>query len=182
MADIPQNYDIDPEIDGPQKTIISRHLDTVGNGTGTKNANGNYSGAATIFKIQPSGGVNFRIRTLTVFIADNGILDAGSYGDAITLTNGIQVRIQNNSGTIVDITDGVKILTNGNWARLSGFQNRMIDTGTGDDYWVFVISFREKYGQDIRLVGSNNERLEVVLNDNLTGLTQHYFVVQGFQE
>jgi hypothetical protein len=43
--------------------------------------------------------------------------------------------------------------------------------------WTFA-----KSGAQLRLNGNNNERLEVVLDDDLDGLIEHYFMVQGVYE
>ena len=43
--------------------------------------------------------------------------------------------------------------------------------------WTFA-----KSGAPIRLDGAKNARLEVLLNDDLTGLVDHHFVVQGYEQ
>ena len=53
--------------------------------------------------------------------------------------------------------------------------------GAGNDQLIARWTF-SKAGRPIRLVGDNNERLEVVLNDDFTGLVHQYFVVQGYIE
>ena len=113
-----------------------------------------------------------------------------SYGSRTILSNGIVVRTQNDSGTLINLTDDIPILTNGNWGRFC-YDSEVYpaDTGNTATYlrvrWTF-----ERSGYPIRLVGSNNERLEVVLNDDFSlnsgagnnALLEHYFVVQGYIE
>lgn len=53
--------------------------------------------------------------------------------------------------------------------------------GAGNEVLLVRYTFL-KSGQFVRLVGDNNERLEVVLNDNLTGLIDHSFLIQGYIE
>jgi hypothetical protein len=168
---------------GAQKTILIRYLDTNGSGAGTKNAVGEYHDAgngAEIFYIQPPPGAVYRIARLLPFVEDQGTFDSGSYGNGITLTNGISIRVQNDSGTIVDLLDGLPIKLNTHWARIC-YDMSISSFGTGNEYlharWTFA-----KSGQMIRLVGDNNERLEVVLNDDFSDLVSQYFMVQGYIE
>ena len=175
---------------GPVPTLISRHVDTNGNGTGTKNAIGDYSGAQEIFYIQPSSTQIFRITRMMVLVrGDKNTFYTDAYGSRTALTNGIIVHTRDDSGTLINLTDDVPILTNGNWGRFC-FDSEIYpaNVGSSDTYlrvrWTF-----EKSGYPIRLVGSNNERLEVCLNDDfsLSGgqnnpLAEHYFLVQGYIE
>jgi hypothetical protein len=78
---------------------ISRYADTVGDGSGIKNAIGDYSGETpTIFKIAPSAGEIYVINRLIPFLRDTGGLDADKYGNNITLTNGIVIKVVRNVG------------------------------------------------------------------------------------
>ena len=164
---------------GAQKTLLARYLDTDGSGTGTKTAIGNYS-TPTIFYIQPPAGTIYRLSRMLPFVEDVGTFDSGSYGNGITLTNGITVRVQDDSGTLLDLTDGLPIKLNTHWARLC-YDMAISKFGTGNEYlharWTFA-----KSGQMVRLVGNNNERLEVVLNDDFSDLVSQYFMVQGYIE
>ena len=163
---------------GPNYPQLLRYLDTNGDGTGTKNANGDYSLAQEIFFIQPPVNQIFSIRRMLIQIADTGSVDAGSYGNGITLTNGIEARVQDDSGTISDLTDQVPILTNADWARQC-YDATNTDFGAGQNYisvrWTFANG-----GKPIVLNGNSNERLEVLLEDDLDGLTGHYFLAHGF--
>ena len=165
---------------GTQKTLIARYLDTNGSGAGTKSAVGDYSSAAEIFYIQPPAGQIYRISRMIPFVEDAGTFDSGSYGNGITLTNGITVRVQDDNGTVLDLTNGLPVKLNTHWARLC-FDLTISKCGTGNEYlharWTFA-----KSGQMIRLVGDNNERLEVVLNDDFRDLVSQYFMVQGYVE
>ena len=165
---------------GTQKKLIARYLDTNGDGTGTKTAIGEYQAGAEIFYIQPPTGQVYRLSRILPFVEDAGTFDSGSYGNGITLTNGITVRVQNDSGTIVDLTDGLPVKLNTHWARLC-YDLTISKFGTGNEYlharWTFA-----KSGQMIRLVGDNNERLEVVLHDDFSDLVSQYFMVQGYIE
>ena len=164
---------------GGQKIMISRYLDTNGDGTGTKNAIGNYAGGATPFYIAPAAGEVFRIGRMIGSYSDSSGVDTDKYGNNITLTNGIVVRTNLNT-VIIDLTDGVPILSNGGWAHqchdLTAHQ-----FGTGNDHLTFRWTFTNA-GQFIRLDGDTNDTLEVVLNDDFSGLVHHRFLVQGYIE
>lgn len=43
--------------------------------------------------------------------------------------------------------------------------------------WTFANS-----GQEIRLIGDNNDRIEVTCRDDLTDLAEHRFLIQGYKE
>jgi hypothetical protein len=170
--------------DAPVNIYLSRFLDTSGDGTGTKNANGDYSptgSGQTIFFIQPASGVNYKLARMIVSIQDNQVLSAGGYGGIVgALASGIQVRVADDNGTITDLTDGIPIDSNAAWGRYC-YDVMFTDFGAGDNFvevrWTF-----SKAETLLRLEGSENERLEVVLNDDLDGLTGHYFLVQGYTE
>ena len=169
---------------GPQKTRINRYLDTNGDGTGTKSAIGDYSDATgsgvEIFYIQPAAGQVFRLSRIIPFVEDAGSFDSSKYGNGITLANGLQIRIQNDSGTVLDLLDGLPITINTHWARLC-YDMTISTFGAGNEYlharWTF-----SKSGQFMRLDGDNNERLEIVFNDDFSDLVSHYFKVEGYIE
>lgn len=176
---------------GPVPTTFTRHLDTDGDGTGTKNAIGDYSGAEEIFYIQPSSTQVFRITRMMVLVrGDKSSFYTDSYGSRPALSAGIVVRTQNDSGTLINLTDDVPVETNGNWGRFC-YDSEIYPSTTGNtDTYLRVRWTFEKSGYPLRLVGSNNERLEVVLNDDFSlnsgglssPLVEHYFVVQGYIE
>jgi hypothetical protein len=167
---------------------LVRYLDTVGNGSGVKNAIGDYSLTPEIFFIQPSSTEIFKITRMLVLIrgkATSFLTDR--YGSVPELTNGVTIRTQNDSGTIVDLTDGIPVDTNGSWGTLA-YDSEIYDSAAGADTFLRVRWTFEKMGYPLRLDGSNNERLEVTLNDDFTNasgsnaLEEHFFMVQGYYE
>lgn len=167
---------------GSQKTHIARFLDLNGDGSGAKDATADYSAASAIFSIQPSAGVSYRITRLMISIGDGNGFNASGYGAGNALTTGIQVRVQNDSGTLVDLTDGILVKSNAGWGEhCYDIAHNEFGQGAANEIvnvrWTFA-----KSGQQLRLVGSNNERLEVVLKDDLTGLIHHHFKVNGYIE
>lgn len=165
---------------------LFRFLDTVGNGTGTKNAIGNYGtpNPPEQFLINPGSSV-YVITSLIIHIADTGLLSAGGYGAGSSLSNGISIAVHNaTSSTNNIITDMINIKTNGDFGRyccnvdVSAF-------GTGLNYVNARFDFT-KTGSAIRLapnsISSPSVSLRVTLTDDFTGLIEHYFYVKGYIE
>jgi hypothetical protein len=161
------------------RLIISRFLDTVGDGSGTKNAIGDYSGAVEEFKIVPGADEIFVINRLIAQIRDNGVFSASTYGAiAGGLTNGVVIRLKDSGGTKLDLCDGLPIKTNAEWARVC-YDTQLLTWGAGDSFisvrWTFSRS-----GTQVWLDNSRGDYLSVDLNDDLTTLESQYFLVQGF--
>jgi hypothetical protein len=167
------------EADGTQNLILSRFLDTTGDGTGTKNAVGDYSGAQTIFKLTPAASTIFRIARLIACYTDTTATTPDLYGAMTALTNGVEVRIHNGTSTVVDLTDGVPIKSNIQWGRHCVPEART--WGAGHDGMINIWDFLST-GQFLRLDGDATEELQVLLNDDFTGLDFQYFMAQGYTE
>ena len=165
---------------GEQKPIISRLLDIVGDGSGSTVGVGDFSVTPRSLKITPPAGKIYRISRLVVKIKDNGSIDAAKYGNGQTLTTGIIVKETDLGGDKNALTGQQNILTNADWG-LYCFDTDVKPWGTGDEY-LFVRWTFSKSGQFIRLVGDNSESLEIVLNDDFSGLTEHSFTIQGYEE
>ncbi len=154
-------------------------LDTNGDSSGIDDAIGNYSDAGdglTEFKRNRNGDT-LEIHRLIIHYTDAKI-DAGFYGDAITLTNGIKVQIRDtDDNTIFDLTNGLPIKTNANWGRVA--YDTLISnfgSGAGDDGFSVRWTF-SRAGTPIYL--KNNLYFAVVLNDDFTGLVTQSFTIQG---
>lgn len=163
--------------------LISRYLDTAGDGSGSKNANGDYSVSGlgeTIFYIAPESTQVFEVARLIVSVYDTATMQAQEYGNlGGALGNGITVRVSDSSGVVNDLTDGVPITINAEWAALC-YDADLKSWGSGNELlgvrWTFA-----KSGEPVRLAGKLGEKLEVVLNDDLTGLISHRFMAQGLK-
>lgn len=160
---------------------IFRYLDTVGDGSGTKEAIGNYSDAGdgvTEFKITPAAGEIFEINRMIISLSDVGSLDSDSYGNGITLTNGISVVLGNDTGVLYTLTNGDPIKTNSNWGHLC-YDVNVLEFGQGNEHLVVRWTFTKGYGGPFTLDGDHGDYLAVILNDSFVGLTEHRFHVQG---
>jgi len=166
------------------KTPIYQPLDTTGDGTGTTNANGDYSGGGlglTEFKIAPSAGQVFSIARMVVSLEDTKTLAANLYGKDITLANGIEVQVRNAAGALYDLTSGDPVITNADWGHFC-YDVQVLNFGTNPSTEHLVVRWTfAKSGQSLILDGNAGEYLAVLLNDDLTGLISHMFEVQGFR-
>lgn len=156
-----------------RKQIFSRYLSTDGTTSGTKDM----STTADDYYILDTSQTLY-ITRLLVWYQDGTGGNISEYGNLnAALTTGIIVQhIDNDGSTVVnDLTDGLPVKTNGDWARLCydyTFQNH----GTGDDMFTARWTF-EKAGDAIIL--QPGERLNFKVQDDLTNLTYHYAIVQG---
>lgn len=157
--------------------MLFRYLDTVGDGSGTKNAVGDYSSVATEFKITTPTGIDFIvIQSLNIHIGDGAAFNANEYGNISALTNGITVKIHNAAGVAVcDLTDGLPLKTNAQWGR-NAYTIRQDEFGSGDNFLSIQWLFNEA-GSWIEL--PTGYSLRARMNDNLSGLVEHYFFVTG---
>lgn len=160
---------------------MSRYLDTVGNGTGTKNA-ATIDGSTTpvVMKIKPADGEIFVIQRMIVAIviaANNA--NSGYAGSASPLTNGIEVKVISGfDGSVLwDVTDGVPITNNHDWKNLC-HDEILSAYGTSQSDLSYRYTF-SKDGKPITLDGNNGDELQLTISDDLTAaglnLTEHYF-------
>ena len=159
-----------------RKDGIFRLLDTVGDGSGTTNAIGDYSAVATSFKITDTSGWG-SIERIMISYRDTGSFDTELYGNGIALTNGLKVFLKDTNDAVIQEYTAFPIKTNGDWASHC-YDWAYFDTGTGDNYasirWTFA-----KSGQPVIVKFDQGEYLEVLLNDSFINLVEHKFIVQG---
>ena len=157
---------------------VYRFLDTNGDGTGTKNATGNYAAAATDFFIAPSTGERLYLARLIVLIEDGAAwFDSGDYGAiAGGLTNGVVPKWVRN-GTTHDLTDGVPVTNNVEWAQLC-YDVSLQTFGAGNSFLTVRWTF-ERRGAGL-VLASPQDKFSITLNDDLTELVKHRFQVQGY--
>lgn len=168
-------------INGAQNHLVMRFLDTVGDGTGTTNANGDYSVTQGIFRIAPGAGEIFRISRMIIMVEDTSGMTPVEYGNiGSALTNGIQLRCHDGTTTICDFTNGDPITRNGDWAGRC-YDANLLTWGASNEILAIRWTFTES-GQFIRLDGDANEELQIVLDDDMTDLINHTFYINGYKE
>ena len=158
-----------------RSTDLYRFLDTVGDGTGDSNANGNYATIPKNFMYTCPADVRYvTINRLIIYIEDTGNFSADGYGALSGLTNGIQVRVEHAGETIL-LTNNKPVKTNLHWGQMC-YDTSYISFGSGDNgltvRWTFGNS-----GKPIKLYPG--ESLIVLVRDNLSGLVDHTFFAQG---
>ena len=153
-------------------------LSTAGDGTGTVNAIGDYS-TPDDFYIQPPVGKLYEINRMIVHIQSASNLKQLGYGSLSALTVGISVIVGHGStGVLEKMLNSHAIKSNDNWAGQC-FDTEAMDYGTGVPKAIAVRWTFSKSGSPIWLNGNNANKLIARLSDDMTGLTEHHFHVQG---
>lgn len=154
---------------------ISRHMHDEAD-SGVISAVGDYSSTEKKFIITPPEGEVYFLHRMIVHIRDAGNLDTNSYGNMITLADGIQLKIENSSEVEqLDLLNGITIKNNGDWQMFS-HDAQLSTFGTGDQ----ILSIRwtfSRAGAALKL--ANGDRLVAILNDDFSDLVAHHFMIQG---
>ena len=160
--------------------LISQYLDTNGDGTGTTNANGDYSSALDEFYIEPASDETYLIARIIISVEDTAGMTAEEYGNlGSALTNGVEIQERDGTGVVTDFTDGVPIKANFQWGALC-YDVDIKSWGTTPTNELLVARYSfNKFGDGVTVTGELGERLTVRLNDDFTGLISHRFMVQG---
>ena len=155
---------------------LYQFADTVGDGTGTTNANVDGT-TPVVFKVVATGGKFYRINRLIFSITDTSAsVVATNYGGLSQLGNGIAVGVYDTSDTVIlDLCSGLPIKNNSDWGRMC-FDIQWMDFGS--DIGVYG---RWTFGKDLRkaLVLEPGQYLGIKVSDDLTGLLTHYFSIRG---
>ena len=160
------------------RPIISQFLDTVGDGSGTFEATGDYSSVADDFYIQAPAGELWAISRILITGRDTGNFRPEYYDVGGPLTNGIRL-IHEENGVENDLTSQSPVKTLAEWGSYC-YDVNIYDFGAGDEYFDVRWSFF-RAGTFVDLAGDTNDKLIVRLNDDFTGLNSHRFLVQGFK-
>lgn len=148
---------------------------TLDNDGSTYNANVN--GSVTPQKFQYSHATkNLLAHRIIIYIRDAGVFQAQKFGFLNELSNGMGFAVTDASDVIqLDLCDGVTITNNAGFARLC-YDVTHIDWGAGDEAlavrWTFA-----KAGQPLLIPATYH--LQVTVNDDLTGLIEHTYMLQG---
>ena len=127
------------------------------------------------FYLEAAAGEVLRVQSLLVHIQDGtGFVgeDYGSLGAALTV--GISLHHEDALGaTLIDLTDGVTAKSNADWGKYC-YGTELVLFGAGDDFLQALWTF------DVRLTAG--QKLVVTCHDDLSGLADHTFVAQGYDE
>jgi hypothetical protein len=147
-------------------------------------ADNNCSVTACYFEIAPPSDETWVIHRMLVEITDGQPFGPTTYGGIATLTNGIHVHSVTGTGATAvlrsDLTGSDEtIKSNASWGARCYDVNHLA-LGAGDDVFLVRWTFWEgKTGLPILLRGAKGERIQVGLNDDFSGLSDHRFVFQG---
>ena len=158
----------------PAKHLFRFAKDATG---ATVSAVENTLGGAIHFEVAPSETEFYVVNRLVVHIHDGGSVVPENYGGiGGGVTNGVIVRVTQDSNPILTLTPE-PIKNNADWGRYC--YDVAYNTGLGQEIvsarWTFA-----KGGKGIALDGALNQRLEVVFNDNFSGLIDHTFLAHGW--
>lgn len=163
--------------------LFYRLADTVGDGSGTKQALGNYASTPTEFKVTAGANEHIAITRMIVHMKAPDFANSDEYGSGPALTNGIHLYVTDVQGSILyrltDISEPVQ--ANGEWPQTCyDFENFDTKFGAGNEYaaarWTFA-----KSGQPAVL--EPGWSINVLCQDDFrtvtTGLLTHSFKMQG---
>ena len=161
------------------ETTFYRYMDTIGDGSGNKNFNGDYSLAAEQAILKPPVGMVMECERMLVSLHASKGMTVQIYGSDVALTNGIQIKTADDIGDLKNITDSVPIKKNADWGALC-YDVDFKTWGTGNEELLVRFTF-SKAGKPIRLDGNRGEKLIVGLFDDHSGSIEHKFQVQGIE-
>lgn len=138
----------------------------------------NVDGSSTpvIFNIVPAFNNKWHINNINMSIEDNATMDTSLFGGLPALSKGVLIRIVD--GATHNITS---IKSNGEF-EVRGFDVKYSDKAPSGYYGLHVTkSFNSQIGNGsaIYLDGSNSDELQIIIQDNLTGLSRLRATVQG---
>ena len=157
---------------------LYRYMDSVGDGSGNDNFNADYSAAEGLAIVAPPIDEVFNINRIIISLEDTNGMSASDYGNITSgLTNGITIEKDDGVNVINEITDGLSVKSNAEWGMLC-YDVDIKKWSTGNELLLARFTFT-KGGESIDLWGSDNHRLVIRFNDDLTGLVSHRFMAQG---
>jgi len=160
------------------RQLLFQHCTTNGDGTGTRDAIGDYS-TATDFYVAPPAGTHYHIQRLICHIEDTGPIAVDKFGALTALTNGILVRVMRGAEVLADVLNNDPITHNGSFGHTT-YDWGLTSFGSGVEVvsakWDFLTT-----GSRVALNGNLGDKLVITMQDNLTGLVGHQWMVHGTQ-
>lgn len=135
----------------------------------------NVDGSSTpqVFKLKPrSGEYAIELHKAVVYVEDAGTFDSGSFGNGISLTNGISLAIyDSNDNVVLDLMAGKNITTNPHWGSLCE-RLELSSYGAGNESLTAHFDFNTT--MPCLYIGPN-QYLGITIADDLTGLVDFHF-------
>ena len=143
---------------------------------------GDYSVTPETFSLGPAEKEVWQLQRLTVYIQDTGNFNVASYGNGITLTNGIELKLFEGETEIANFQTSSPIKSNADWGRFC-FNNSYLNFGQGDNAfiarWDISPNFVWMHGIGTPDHPTAGNTVRVTLNDDFSGLTSHTFLLEG---
>ena len=168
--------------EGDLPVYLAKYLTLAGDGTGSINVIGNYSTPEIVY-LQPPPGTVYLIDRMTIYVKDVGSCELSKYGaDPGGISPGWTLRLQDDSGTIHDFVH-YPVLKNEYFGMMGGGSGIAIYALAGDSSGaVFGSLPLGSYNNPVRVDGSLNQRLEVIIQGNYSTLKVNSFLVYGYIE
>lgn len=143
----------------------------------TINMNVNGSVTPQIFFITPAGlSIDVDINAIHMHIEDNVAMDTSTFGGLAALTRGVLLRYTNGSmKNLFNIKDNGEF---GHHCTLVQYDDRA-PAGIYGLRVVKTFNSQSYNGVTIRLSGPSNDQLQIIIQDDLTGLMEFHAIIQG---
>jgi len=135
-------------------------------------------GAPQSFKLAPPTGKVIYVTSMIIHITHSTAADDSNFGDIAALTNGVVVRgrVGGNYGTLANWKDNKDI-------KLNAYTLDYTDKAGGGTFSTSADGrLKERTGTVRRLDGDNSDYMEVLIQDDLTGLISFEIKLQGYVE
>jgi hypothetical protein len=162
------------EPEGEETYPFYRSFTTDGIGGGSIDGIGDFSVTPRVLKVNCRAGERLLCGVLLVHVQDAGVLDPAKYGALAALTNGIIIGIHDADGVETMRITQDPILHFGDWQHIG--RTTQYAAAAGDVSIQCQIAAGGVLG-NFKLYPGMSYR--VTLNDNLTGLTAHDFILCG---
>ena len=168
-----------------QNDLICRYLDQSGDGTGNSNMGGaDYTDER--FWIQPAAGQIFVIQRLIISLEDEIGFKAETFGKESALSIGLTVKSEFDQQVVrTDFLDGDTIKANSHFGLMCYDVDVKTWASTPTDELLLARFSFNRFSQDnagLRLIGDENEKLVVTVQDTLAAIIRLKFMAQGYLE
>jgi hypothetical protein len=163
------------EPEGQESYPVYRHLDTVGDGTGSETGIADYSVTPRVLRVDCREGEVLIGHLLIAHIQDAGNYDPAKYGVLPALTTGIIVGIYDKSGVEIHRLTQEPVKDHGDWSHYG--LSTTAEASAGDMLFISRIDLAGVTEDGLKLYPGQSIR--ATLNDNFTGLSEHGFIFHG---
>lgn len=161
--------------------LLSQFLTVNGDGTGTANMIGDYSGAIEEVFISPPEGETIVLISGSLHLKAPGRFDPGGYGPNGRLINGVHPFIEYDGNLITSLSGGSRMFANSEGVQVG--QDEFVWQGLNPAMDISALTirfnFRDSFGAPLYLTNPL-QRFVFSFNDDFTSFIHHGVIVQGF--